>query len=188
MEGRDNGLTRRELLKVAGAAAAAVPLAGSEALAAAVAATTAAHFFTREQLAMVDELSEIIIPADDHSGGARAAKVAEYIDSRLAESFDDEPRQQWKEGLARVDALSQEKKGAPFMQLSPEDRVAIVTLMAAEEKSPTTVEGKFFRELKGRTTSGFYSSSIGLHDDLEYKGNVMQQEYSGIDVSQPQSE
>jgi gluconate 2-dehydrogenase gamma chain len=188
MEERDNGLTRRELLKAAGAAAAAVPLAGSEALAAAVATTTAAHFFTREQLAMVDELCEIIIPADDHSGGARAAKVAEYIDGRLVESFDELPRQQWREGLARIDALSREKKGAPFMQLSPEDRVAIVTLMAAEEKSPTTVEGKFFRELKERTTSGYYSSAIGLHDDLEYKGNVMQEEYSGIDVSQPQSE
>jgi hypothetical protein len=183
MEERTNGMTRRELLKAAGAAAAAVPLAGGDVLAAVAATTAATHFLTPAQLSMVDELSEIIIPADDHSGGARAAKVAAYIDYRLAESFDDEPRTRWTEGLARIDALSREQKGAPFMQLSPDDRVAIVTAMAAEEQNPTTVEGKFFRELKGRTSDAYYSSKIGLHDDLEYKGNVMQEEYSGTDVS-----
>jgi hypothetical protein len=69
------------------------------------------------------------------------------------------------------------------MQLSADDRVAIVTAMAAEESSPTTVEGKFFGELKDRTSDAYYSSKIGLHDDLEYKGNVLQEEYSGTDVS-----
>lgn len=183
MDEQTTGMTRRELLKAAGAAAAAVPLASGELLAAVAATTAATHFLTPAQLSMVDELSEIIIPADDHSGGARAAKVAAYIDYRLAESFDDEPRTRWTEGLARIDAISQEQKGAPFMKLSPDDRVAIVTAMAAEEQNPTTVEGKFFRELKGRTSDAYYSSKIGLHDDLEYKGNVMQAEYSGTDVS-----
>jgi hypothetical protein len=183
MDERTNGLTRRELLKAAGAAAAAVPLASTEVLAAVTTAAAATHFLTAAQLAMVDELSEIIIPADDHSGGARAAKVAPYIDYRLAESFDDEPRTRWTEGLARIDALSREQKGQPFMQLSPDDRVAIVTAMAAEEQNPTTVEGKFFRELKSRVSDAYYSSKVGLHDDLEYKGNVMQEEYSGTDVS-----
>ena len=31
----------------------------------------------------------MIIPADDHSPGARAAKVAAYIDARLAEALDE---------------------------------------------------------------------------------------------------
>jgi hypothetical protein len=82
-----------------------------------------------------------------------------------------------------VDALAREQKGAPFMQLSAEDRVVIVTAMAAEEEKPTSVEGHFFLELKSRTSDAYYSSSIGLHDELEYKGNVMQEEYSGTDVS-----
>jgi gluconate 2-dehydrogenase gamma chain len=183
MDPRTPGLTRRELLKAAGAAAAAVPLAGTDALAAAVAATAAPLFFTRDQLALVDELCEIIIPADEHSGGARAAKVAAYIDGRLAESFDAEPRQRWTEGLARVDALAREQKGVPFMQLSAVDRIAIVTAMAADEEKPTSAEGHFFQELKSRTSDAYYSSKIGLHDELEYKGNVMQEEYSGTDVS-----
>ena len=42
---------------------------------------SAPKFFTRAQYALVDELTEILIPADEHSGGARAAGVVTYIDS-----------------------------------------------------------------------------------------------------------
>ena len=61
----------------------------------------------------------MIIPADEHSPGARAARVAAYIDARLAEAWDDKDRTDWREGLKRVDELSQEMHGGrPFMQSS----------------------------------------------------------------------
>ena len=76
---------------------------------AAAAAATAALFFTAAELALVDELTELIVPADEHSGGARAAGVAAYLDRTLAEKdpqIEDygKERRQWKEGLDRVDA------------------------------------------------------------------------------------
>src|ERR1700746_1123234 len=49
----------------------------------------AGRFFTPAQHALVEELSETIIPADRHSGGAKAAKVADYIDQVLREGFDE---------------------------------------------------------------------------------------------------
>ncbi len=183
MESRPTDLTRRELLKAA-AVAAAVPVVAREPLLhAAAAAAKAPRYFTPAQFALVDELTDMLIPADDHSGGARAAKVAAYIDGRLAEDFLPDRRERWAAALARVDALATELKGAPFMQLSPVDRVAVVERMASEEVKPETVEGHFFVELKSQTRRGYYSSSIGIHDELDYKGNVMQEEYSGIDVS-----
>jgi len=183
MEDRRIEVTRRDLLKAAGVAAIAAPLVVGEPLAAAAAAAAEApKFFTRGQWALVDELTEIILPADDHSGGARAAKVVNAIDGWLAEAFEPDPKTRWVEGLARVDALAREKKGSAFMQLTPDDRVAVVTLMAAEEEKPV-VEGRFFNELKRRTSHFYYTSKIGSHDELEYKGNVLQDEYAGIDVS-----
>jgi hypothetical protein len=38
---------------------------------------SAARFFTTAQHTLVEELSETIIPADSHSGGAKAARVAD---------------------------------------------------------------------------------------------------------------
>src|ERR1700682_5678304 len=41
---------------------------------------SAGRFFPPAQHALLEELSETIIPADGHSGGAKAARVADYID------------------------------------------------------------------------------------------------------------
>jgi Gluconate 2-dehydrogenase subunit 3 len=177
-------MKRRELLKAAATAAAATPLVTGEAIAAAMAGpATTPKFFTRAQYALVDELTEILIPTDEHSGGARAAGVVAYIDSRLAEAIEPEPKQRFLAGLARVDQIARDTKGAAFMSLSPADREAIVQAMAAEEKAPKSEEGKFFVQLKRHTVRGYYTSKVGIHDEMEYKGNVMQEEYSGIDVS-----
>jgi hypothetical protein len=184
MESRSNDLSRRDLLKAAATVAAATPLASGEHLIAAVATpANAPRFFTRRQYALVDELAEMIIPADEHSAGARAARVAAYIDGRLAASIEPERKQRFVAGLARVDELARETKGGAFMTLSPADREALVTRIAAEEEKPETVEGKFFVELKRQTIRGYYTSKIGIHDEMEYKGNVLQEEYSGIDVT-----
>ena len=52
-----------------------------------------ARFFTPAQHTLVEELSETIIPADSHSGGAKAAKVADYIEQVLRETTDDNQKQ-----------------------------------------------------------------------------------------------
>jgi hypothetical protein len=181
-----SGVGRREMMKLAAGAiiAPALPQTGPKnRRLPAKAQNNAHHFFTPDEFAMVDELSELIIPTDEHSPGARAAKVAEYIDRRLAESFEDEPKTQWREGLKLVDQISAEMNGRPFMQASQDQRVAVLTRMASKESSPERPEEKFFVELKSRVARAYYTSKIGIHDELEYKGNTYLREFAGIDVS-----
>ena len=52
-------------------------------------ATSSARFFTPAQHTLVEDLSETIIPEDSHSGGAKAARVADYIEQFLRETSDD---------------------------------------------------------------------------------------------------
>src|SRR5713101_8303710 len=112
--------TRRELIQLTAAAA----VAGA-AIPSGLANEPAPKFFTKDEFAMVDQLSELIIPTDDHSPGARAAQVAAYIDGRLAESFDEGPKKRWREGLARINSLSREMHGHPFMEATPEQRLTL---------------------------------------------------------------
>ncbi len=185
-ENATQGVGRREMMKLAAGAiiAPALPQTGPKNRRPPAGAQTSAHrFFTPDEFAMVDELSELIIPTDEHSPGARAAKVAEYIDRRLAESFGDEPKLQWREGLKQVDQISVEMNGRPFMQSSQDQRVAVLTRMARDESNPERPEEKFFVELKSRVARAYYTSKIGIHDELEYKGNTYLREFAGIDVS-----
>ena len=72
---------------------------------------SATRFFTRAEYTLIEELSETIIPADSHSGGAKVAKVADYIEQVLHASVDDNQRSDWRQGLRLVDLMSQHYNG-----------------------------------------------------------------------------
>src|SRR5215467_744129 len=67
----------------------------------------AKQFFTPAQHELVNELSETIIPADSRSGGAKAAKVVDYIDQALRETTDERKKMIWREGLPLIESMSQ---------------------------------------------------------------------------------
>jgi hypothetical protein len=176
------GVTRREMMKLT-AGAMIVPPAFQTKPRERKPESKPRGFFTEAESAMVDELSELIIPADEHSPGARAAKAAEYIDRRLAESWEEEPKRTWREGLKTIDRISNEMSGRSFMQASQEQRIALLERIARNEKAPVAPEEKFFVELKTQVAHAYYTSKIGIHNELEYKGNTYLREFSGVDVS-----
>jgi hypothetical protein len=178
-----NDLSRRDVLKITAGTVVAGQVAALAPALAAPAVKPALKFFTSSEFALVDALADILIPADDHTKGARAAAAAHFIDGRLASLPDDTVRSTWRSGLQKVDALSATLHGHGFMVATPEERVAVVTRMAENEGKPTTDEEKFFVELKARTVHAYYTSSIGIHDEMEYKGNVLLQDFAGTDVS-----
>jgi len=185
-------MTRREMLG-ASAAALVLPLLNARPLAALTERAFAARFFTPAEFAMVDELSDIIIPTDEVSPGARAARVAGEIDRRLADSLDTRQQQQWRDGLRAVNDLAREMTGKTFMQASAAQRIEVLTRLASmvdetpgsrrgRRADPKSALGGFFRQIKGATTRAYYTSKIGIHQDQHYKGNVFQTgEYAGLD-------
>jgi hypothetical protein len=176
-------LSRREMLELTAAAVAATPLVKlpAEAL---VNATPPGKFLTAAELVLLDELSEMIIPTDDHSPGAKAAGVAAYIDYRLSISVEHDWQAKWRNGLKLVNGLSTTLNGKAFLGATPDQRLAVLTKMAAGEENPKTPEEHFFNELKRWTVEGYYTSSIGIHKDQEYKGNVIQPgEFAGYDAT-----
>jgi hypothetical protein len=182
----DADLTRRDLIRLGAAATVAASLALSEPLAAQLPSATspaARTFFTPAELALVDELSELIIPADDHSPGARAAGVAAYIDSQLVDAWDEKDRTAWRQGLLRIEQLAQQAGKTPFIQLSGDQRVALLTGIAQNEATPKTPDEVFFVELKSRVVRAYYTSEIGIKQEMEYKGNSYLAEFVGTDVS-----
>jgi hypothetical protein len=173
--------TRREALKIAAGTAAVMPLSGFHAEQPAAAQAPAPKFFTVQEFRLVDELTEMIIPADEHSPGARGAKVVQYIDQRLAESFDTEPQKLWRDGLRRIEELSQLRHGKRFLNAPESQRVAVLTEMVSDDDEPKTLDGRFFQELKKRTVHAYYTSDIGIHREMEYQGNTYLDEFVGYD-------
>src|SRR5438552_473963 len=138
-------------------------------------------FFTPAQHAYVEELSETIIPADSHSGGAKAAKVADYIEQFLSETDDDNQKALWREGLRLVDLMSRHYHQKSFVDSGPEERIALLQVLSDNDHMTDLPEVRFFIELKRLTVRAYYTSKIGIHAELDYKGNRILQEYVGCD-------
>ncbi len=177
-------ISRREMIQATAAAAAAASLPLANVVPSPESQAPKPKFFTAAEFALVDEMSNMIIPTDQQSGGARAAGVAAYIDGRLAEAFEKDEPQRWRAGIKAVETLSREMSGKTFMASTPEQRLALLTRIAAAESDPKTDAEKFFRQIKSSTIRAYYTSKIGIHDDQQYKGNVIQPgEYAGYDAT-----
>jgi hypothetical protein len=142
-------------------------------------AKSGARFFTPAQHALIEELSETIIPADSHSGGAKAAKVADFIEQTVRESTDDQQKALWREGLRLMESMSQHYNGKSFADASTEEKIAVLKVLSDNAHMTDVPEVQFFHELKRLTVHGYYTSKIGIHDELEYKGNRVLMEYVG---------
>lgn len=133
---------------------------------------------TAPQYASVETLVETIIPTDDRSPGAKAARVADYIDLLLFES-DDELKQQWSTGLAALETESTTRFKKPFAKLTASEAEALLTDISKNEANPQTPAEKFFKLSKTLTITGYYTSEIGIHQELKYKGNQFTPEFVG---------
>ena len=171
-------ISRRDMLKATAAAAMALPLSQCRA------PSSPPKLFTPEELALVDELSDMITPTDAQWGGARAAGVAAFIDARFAEAFEKDDPERFRSGLKAIETLSQQMHGKTFMAATAEQRLALLTQIATAESDPKTDAEKFFKQIKGATIGAYYKSKVGIHDDQRYKGNVVQPgEYAGLDAT-----
>ncbi len=148
-------------------------------------AKSGTRFFTPAQHTLIEELSETIIPSDGHSGGAKAAKVADFIEQTVRESVDDQEKALWREGLRLMDSMSEHYNGKSFVASSTEQKIALIKVLSDNAQLTELPEVQFFHELKRLTVRGYYTSKIGIHDELEYKGNRILQEYVGCDDPTP---
>ena len=86
-------------------------------------------------------------------------------------------------GLDRVEQLAREMHGAPSSRPRPSSGSPSSSAWRRDEDDPKAPEERFFVELKRATTRAYYSSQVGMIDDIEYKGNRVIREFAGTDVS-----
>jgi hypothetical protein len=133
------------------------------------------------QFATLERFVDAIIPADERSPGARDARVADYIDLLLAES--DRARVlQWFGGLAALDAEAAARFNAPFSRINADQVDAILQDISRNERAPQSPLELFFVMTKQATIQGYYTSEIGIHQELHYKGNKFLREFVGCET------
>jgi hypothetical protein len=116
--------------------------------------------FDDHQLETVAVLCDLIIPATD-TPGARAARTHDFIDLLL----NDGPagrRNSFLAGLGWLDGYAIREHKAPFVRCSPSDQLAMLKTLDGEGSPELKPGNDFFRDVKGLTVMGYYTSREGI--------------------------
>ena len=186
------GVNRREALRrlaVGGAAAAALPSwvetltafaldhaqthGGQHAAAAKTAAAWKPKVLTPHQNSTVITLSELIIPQTE-TPGAKAANVNRFIDGVLSEGRAEE-RTKFLEGLTALDARSMTEFAKPFVGATADQQTAMLT------KLSTPPVDEFFDAIKSMTIIGYYTSEVGMRQEMGDDGTLFFAEFKGCE-------
>jgi hypothetical protein len=116
------------------------------------------------QLETVATLSELIIPQTD-TPGARAALVDRFVDEVLATAPAAE-RAAFLKGLAWIDARSKALFGTNVVSATPAQQTDLLTKLSVANSREARAGIDFFTAIKSMTITGYYTSEIGLRQEL----------------------
>ncbi len=133
---------------------------------------------TQAEYDLLDTLAETLLPADETGPGAHDAHVAYYIDVVLRHSTTAKARF-WKNGLAGVEALGQNRFERSFTSCSGPQREELMAELAKRELAPQTDLDRFFVEFKKTAIDAFYASALIQRQHLGYQGNTAVMEFAG---------
>jgi hypothetical protein len=136
-------------------------------------------FFDAHQNETLITLTDLIIPATD-TPGAKAALVNRYVDLLYNEETM-ENQQQLIQALAWFDGRSLALHNKPFVSLSESQQTALLKPLADPSKARPEDEAgvKAFTYIKELTIFGYYTSKIGLDEELKYQGDQYNTSFPG---------
>jgi hypothetical protein len=137
--------------------------------------------FTSAQVALLDEIAETILPAT-RTPGAKAAQTGAFMALMVTDTYSPSDRQIFLEGMRAVDTGMRKAHGVSFMEATPPQRLALLTVLDIEQKrvmDARTAADKgrapddlravpYFRMMKELTMLGFFTSEVGCTQALRY--------------------
>ncbi len=115
----------------------------------------------KDQLALVRELGEMIIPTTD-TPGAIAAGVHDFINHFTVYCATKEEQQ----GL--LDFLNRLNNNTPFLQLGKQQQIDLLNNMEQAKNGFTQADRSNFKQFKALVLFGYYTSEIGASQELAY--------------------
>jgi hypothetical protein len=125
----------------------------------------------------VAALAELIIPQTD-TPGAKAALVDRFIDG-LLQTATAADRQKFISGLRRLDARSRALVRVDFLTATPAQQTDLLTRLSAAGSAESRELVDFFAAMKSMTITGYYTSEIGMRDELGDNGQLFLPSYDG---------
>lgn len=175
----DPSLSRRDLLKLAGATAGASVVSGSVTETAVAEAAQRARTrprpareplkaLTPHEADLLDRIAELLVPSDENGPGATEALAVRYLDRALAGALADQ-RDAYRVGLEALERYAKQTRGAAFLQLTETRQISLLIDVESGTATGANVgfagsSAQFFGLVRGHVMQGTFG-------DPHYGGN-----------------
>ena len=151
------------------------------------------EYFSEENIKLLDEIGETIIPATATSPGAKAARIGEFMKVYVTDCYTPEEQKIFWEGINKVKRLSKKKYGNEFPKLALLQKQEILrsleneprenkitnnnkaakgdAVQTGKEKNESTINSntpQFYQMMKDLVVFGFFTSKPGATKALRY--------------------
>jgi Gluconate 2-dehydrogenase subunit 3 len=138
-----------------------------------------------DQRQLAAALSDLIIPADEHSPSASAVGVVDFIDEWISAPYPKqrEDRDTVLQGFVWLDGEARNRFEQPFAKLEESQQRTICDRICDLSRAPAPLHGpaQFFATYRNLTAAGFYTTAAG-RKDIQYIGNVALTHFDGPPV------
>jgi hypothetical protein len=104
--------------------------------------------FTTDEIALLDEIADTILPPTS-TPGAKAAQTGAFMALMVTDSYDAKDRKIFRDGLAELDRRSRDDNKAPFMSATPQQRLALLQKLDREQWNYSRSRENASRKAKG---------------------------------------
>ena len=173
-------IDRREMLKRVAAVLGGSALVGQAALLAGCeraaeappAAGSGVGLFTADEVALLDEMADTLLPETD-TPGAKAAGVGPFMALMVTDCYWPDDQRVFRDGLVELDERAEAAYGTNFMRASGAERLALLEELDAEQHAAarSRADGEpahFFRMMKELALLGYFTSEIGYKQAMRY--------------------
>ncbi|HXF94978.1 MAG TPA: gluconate 2-dehydrogenase subunit 3 family protein [Gemmatimonadales bacterium] len=122
--------------------------------------------FTPEDVALLDEIADTILP-ETKTPGAKAAQTGAFMALMVTDTYTERDQAVFREGMEQV-------RAAGFLGLSPAQRLALLERLDREQKAymdarrGNDTPPHFFRLMKELALLGYFTSEIGCTQAQRY--------------------
>ena len=125
--------------------------------------------FGAEDIALLDEVAETILPETPDSPGAKAARLGEFMKVMVADCYTLDEQKIFELGITFIRENSSKMFNKDFLNLSPQQKQELVSVLNTEAKA--TLESSsahYFTMIKQLTVWGYFTSKPGATQALRY--------------------
>ena len=167
-------MDRRELLKMVALATGGIVIGGEVFLTgckskdASVAGTT----FSQNDIALLDEIAETILPKTT-TAGAKEAEVGKFMTVMVNDCYEEADQKVFHEGIKKLDEACNKMHSHSFMKAEPAHREELLTSLDKEAKEYMKTKKKedpnhYFMMMKQLTLLGYFTSKPGMEQNFNY--------------------